>query len=212
MRFALFAYGFARGLAAFEHECDALTDRGRPDFATACGEMAVAHFAIEERVRAGWCFGALGLDCKLDELSRKRVDRIEIARLVETARIEFCAAPETGAEGATGGADSRVQSAWISSAGQPFQSRSASFRRSPTLRSRLATSTRIAMGTSLGALAALHAHCRYPGAFDALFLQSGSFFCPRFDDHERWFRYYSRIVRFVASAHTFSKTSSTARV
>ena len=34
------------------------------------------------------------------------------------------------------------------------------------------------MGTSLGALAMLHAHCRYPDAFDALFLQSGSFFCP----------------------------------
>ena len=69
----------------------------------------------------------------------------------------------------------------------------------PALASRLATSVRIAMGTSLGALAALHAHCRYPGAFDALFLQSGSFFCSRFDDHESWFRYYPRIVRFVAS-------------
>ncbi len=69
----------------------------------------------------------------------------------------------------------------------------------PALGRRLPTSVRIGMGTSLGALAALHAHCRYPGAFDALFLQSGSFFCPRFDDHESWFRYYQRMVRFVAS-------------
>ncbi len=69
----------------------------------------------------------------------------------------------------------------------------------PALAGRLATSVRIGMGTSLGALAMLHAHCRYPDAFDGLFLQSGSFFCPRFDDHEKWFPYYPRVVRFVAS-------------
>lgn len=69
----------------------------------------------------------------------------------------------------------------------------------PALDRRLATSVRIGMGTSLGGLAMLHAHCRYPEAFDGLFLQSGSFFCPRFDDHERQFPYYPRVVRFVAS-------------
>ncbi len=69
----------------------------------------------------------------------------------------------------------------------------------PALSRRLPASARIGMGTSLGALAALHAHCRYPDAFDALFLQSGSFFCPRFDGHESGFRYYRRMVRFVAS-------------
>ena len=53
------------------------------------------------------------------------------------------------------------------------------------------------MGASLGALAMLHAHCRYPGTFDGLFLQSGSFFTPRFDAHERRFGYYQRVVRFV---------------
>jgi enterochelin esterase-like enzyme len=67
------------------------------------------------------------------------------------------------------------------------------------LDSRLATSVRIGMGTSLGGLAMLHAHCADPDAFAGLFLQSGSFFCPRFDDHERWFRYYHRVIRFVAS-------------
>ena len=37
-------------------------------------------------------------------------------------------------------------------------------------------SVRIGMGASLGALALLHAHRRHPETFDALFLQSGSFF------------------------------------
>jgi enterochelin esterase-like enzyme len=69
----------------------------------------------------------------------------------------------------------------------------------PALDRRLATSVRIGMGTSLGGLAMLHAHCRFPRTFDGLFLQSGSFFVPRFDDHERRFPYYPRVVRFVAS-------------
>jgi enterochelin esterase family protein len=69
----------------------------------------------------------------------------------------------------------------------------------PALGGWLATSVRIGMGTSLGGLAMLHAHWRYPRVFDGLFLQSGSFFCPRFDDHERRFPYYPRVVRFVAS-------------
>jgi enterochelin esterase-like enzyme len=55
----------------------------------------------------------------------------------------------------------------------------------------------VAMGASLGGLAMLHAHHRYPGAFAGLFLQSGSFFLPRFDRHESGFRRYLRIVRFV---------------
>lgn len=58
----------------------------------------------------------------------------------------------------------------------------------------------IGMGTSLGALAMLHAHSLYPNVFDALFLQSGSFFSLRYDAHEGWFPYYQRILRFVAGA------------
>jgi enterochelin esterase-like enzyme len=69
----------------------------------------------------------------------------------------------------------------------------------PALDARLATSVRIGMGTSLGGLAMLHAHCQQPGVFAGLFLQSGSFFRPRFDGHESWFGYYQRIVAFVAS-------------
>lgn len=55
----------------------------------------------------------------------------------------------------------------------------------------------VGMGASLGALAMLHASRRHPDAFDALFLQSGSFFVPRHDRHENGFAGYRRIVRFV---------------
>jgi enterochelin esterase-like enzyme len=72
----------------------------------------------------------------------------------------------------------------------------------PAIGARLATSLRVGMGTSLGGLAMLHAHCRYPDAFDGLFLQSGSFFSPRFDAHEERFSRYRRIARFVAEAQS----------
>jgi enterochelin esterase-like enzyme len=67
----------------------------------------------------------------------------------------------------------------------------------PALAARYRTSTRIGMGPSLGALAMLHAHCRYPGSFDALFLQSGSFFTPDTDSQDRPFPHFRRIVGFV---------------
>ena len=51
----------------------------------------------------------------------------------------------------------------------------------------------VGMGASLGALAMLHAHVRRP--FDALFLQSGSFFVPRHDAQESRFPRYRRVVR-----------------
>jgi enterochelin esterase-like enzyme len=68
----------------------------------------------------------------------------------------------------------------------------------PALSALMPSSTRIGMGASLGAVAMLHAHCQYPDAFDSLFLQSASFFQPRFDNHERRFPYYQRITAFVA--------------
>jgi enterochelin esterase family protein len=71
----------------------------------------------------------------------------------------------------------------------------------PAVTGQVATSVRVGMGTSLGALAMLHAHCRYPDAFDALFLQSGSFFWPRFDSSEKRFPYYREIVGFVTEVH-----------
>jgi enterochelin esterase-like enzyme len=59
-------------------------------------------------------------------------------------------------------------------------------------------SVRIGMGASLGALAMLHTHRRHAASFDALFLQSGSFFRRR-DRHEQWFPRYERISRFVGA-------------
>jgi enterochelin esterase family protein len=59
---------------------------------------------------------------------------------------------------------------------------------------------RIGLGASLGALALFHAHRRHPESFDALFLQSGSFF-RRADAYERRFPRYERIARFVGGVH-----------
>jgi enterochelin esterase-like enzyme len=59
-----------------------------------------------------------------------------------------------------------------------------------------AAAVRIGVGASLGALALFHAHRRHPQSFDALFLQSGSFF-RRADAHERRFPRHGRIARFV---------------
>jgi enterochelin esterase-like enzyme len=55
----------------------------------------------------------------------------------------------------------------------------------------------VGMGASLGGLAMLHAQRRHPDAFAGLFLQSASFFMPRFDHMEKEFGRYGRIVRFV---------------
>jgi enterochelin esterase-like enzyme len=55
----------------------------------------------------------------------------------------------------------------------------------------------VGLGASLGALAMLHAQRRHPGTFAGLFLQSGSFFVPRFDHMEKGFPRFGRIVRFV---------------
>jgi enterochelin esterase-like enzyme len=69
----------------------------------------------------------------------------------------------------------------------------------PMVTQTVASTARIAMGTSLGALAMLHAHCRHPGVADGLFLQSGSFFVPTLDSQERRFPYYRRITAFTAA-------------
>jgi enterochelin esterase family protein len=55
----------------------------------------------------------------------------------------------------------------------------------------------VGVGTSLGGLAMLHAQRRYPLAFAGLFLQSGSFFRPRYDSQESGFPRYRRIARFT---------------
>jgi len=56
---------------------------------------------------------------------------------------------------------------------------------------------RIGLGSSLGALALLHAHRSEPDSLDGLFLQSGSFFRRATDPQERGFPRFRRIERFV---------------
>lgn len=67
----------------------------------------------------------------------------------------------------------------------------------PRLHAEVGTAATIGVGASLGALAHLHAQRRHPGCLDALFLQSGSFFHPRLDAHERRFPRYDRVVHSV---------------
>jgi enterochelin esterase-like enzyme len=55
----------------------------------------------------------------------------------------------------------------------------------------------VGMGASLGALATLAAAGTAPASFGGLFLQSGSFFRPVADAHERDFPRFRRITRFV---------------
>ncbi|HET6529182.1 MAG TPA: alpha/beta hydrolase-fold protein [Actinoplanes sp.] len=55
----------------------------------------------------------------------------------------------------------------------------------------------VGVGASLGGLAMLHAQRRHPDRFAGLFLQSGSFFQPRFDRQESGFPRWLRIVRFT---------------
>jgi enterochelin esterase-like enzyme len=63
-----------------------------------------------------------------------------------------------------------------------------------------AAPVRVGVGASLGALALFHTHRRHPESFDALFLQSGSFF-RRAESYERGFPRYERIARFVGGVH-----------
>jgi enterochelin esterase family protein len=67
----------------------------------------------------------------------------------------------------------------------------------PAIAGAVAVRRPVGIGASLGALAMLHAHHRYPELFAGLFLQSGSFFAPRFDAHESGFVRYARVVRNV---------------
>jgi enterochelin esterase-like enzyme len=73
----------------------------------------------------------------------------------------------------------------------------------PAIRNAVAVGGPVALaGASLGALAALHAAVTEPGVAGALFLQSGSFFRPDLDAHEKTFSGYVAITEFVASLET----------
>lgn len=69
----------------------------------------------------------------------------------------------------------------------------------PQLRDQAPSTAPVAlMGASLGALAALHAHWRYPDVFAALHLASGSFFTPTLDSQERGYSRWDQVTDFVA--------------
>ena len=77
----------------------------------------------------------------------------------------------------------------------------------PAIRRETAVEGRVVgMGASLGGLAMLHAHRRYPRTFAGLFLQSSSFFLPKFDGHESGFPRWQRIVRFVRGTLSTART------
>lgn len=70
----------------------------------------------------------------------------------------------------------------------------------PALRGAVSVAGRpLGMGASLGGLSMLHAQRNWPATFAGLFLQSGSFFVPRYDSHESGFQRYARVTRFVRS-------------
>ncbi|HEX3906700.1 MAG TPA: alpha/beta hydrolase-fold protein [Mycobacteriales bacterium] len=60
------------------------------------------------------------------------------------------------------------------------------------------TTLRVGVGVSLGGLAMLHAHRMQPQVFDALLLQSGSFFTPVLDPQESGFSGFAAVTGFVA--------------
>jgi enterochelin esterase family protein len=91
----------------------------------------------------------------------------------------------------------------------PYHARTLCLRVLPLLARRVAVrGGPVVMGASLGALAALHAHRRFPGRLGGLFLQSGSYFMPRFDDHESDFGRYPRIVAAVAAMLAAPRTGA----
>jgi enterochelin esterase-like enzyme len=62
---------------------------------------------------------------------------------------------------------------------------------------RVAVSTTIGLGISLGAVATLALQRRHPTAFDAVVLQSGSFFSPQTDPQESGYGHFDQVCRAV---------------
>lgn len=71
----------------------------------------------------------------------------------------------------------------------------------PTARLRVATTDVLALGASLGALAALHLEWQHPGTLAGMLLQSGSFFTPETDPQERGFPRWDAVTAFVDAVH-----------
>lgn len=71
----------------------------------------------------------------------------------------------------------------------------------PAARAQVATTAVIAVGASLGALAALQLEWQHPGTLAGLLLQSGSFFTPETDLQERGFPRWDAVTAFVDAVH-----------
>ena len=71
----------------------------------------------------------------------------------------------------------------------------------PAARLRVATTEVLALGASLGALAALHLEWQHPGTLAGMVLQSGSFFTPETDPQERGFPRWHEVTAFVDAVH-----------
>ena len=90
-------------------------------------------------------------------------------------------------------------------AASPAYARALSGLAVPAIRDAVAVRGSVVLaGASLGALAALHAVVTRPGTASALFLQSGSFFRPDLDAHERSFGGFAAVTEFVASLDSSS--------
>jgi enterochelin esterase family protein len=72
------------------------------------------------------------------------------------------------------------------------------------------SAARIGVGASLGALAVLHAQETCGAPFDALFLQSGSFFTPELDPQESGFSGFGAVTTFVAGVNGARRTADRA--
>lgn len=71
----------------------------------------------------------------------------------------------------------------------------------PAVREEVATGGVVAVGASLGALAALHTEWLHPGTFVAMLLQSGAFFTPETDPQERGMPVWAAVTEFVEIVH-----------
>jgi enterochelin esterase-like enzyme len=82
----------------------------------------------------------------------------------------------------------------------------------PAVMTAYASRQPVLMGASLGGLAALYAEWRYPGTFDGLFLQSGSFFTLETDPQESRFEYYAEVTGFVETVLAATEAPSRPRI
>jgi enterochelin esterase family protein len=93
-------------------------------------------------------------------------------------------------------------------AANPAYARALSLAVLPAIDRVIPSTVRVGVGVSLGGLALLHVHRTFPRLFDALMLQSASFFTPRTDPQESGFSGFGRVTRFVGEVHASQTDAS----